>query len=91
MKLDDPDLTSPADLMEAVLYLEHGLPPFPRKFFKVSKASTFASSARKIPLDIHLLSRNDIPPELCSLIKLKRFLDLSTLCRVPANNCVIPP
>jgi hypothetical protein len=53
MKLDGPDLISPADLTTTVLppELENFLPPLGR-FFEVSKASTFASSVSSIPLDI---------------------------------------
>jgi hypothetical protein len=52
MKLDGPDLISPANLMAVVLPPEHVLIPSPWKIFKVPKASTFASSVSSIPLDI---------------------------------------
>jgi hypothetical protein len=50
VKLDGPDLVSPANLMATVLppELENFLPPLGR-FSEVSKASTFASSASSIP------------------------------------------
>jgi hypothetical protein len=53
VKLNGPYLASPADLMVVVLLpeLENILPPL-GGFSKVSKASTFASSASSIPLDI---------------------------------------
>jgi hypothetical protein len=53
MKLDSPYLVSPTDLMAAMLppELENFLPSLGR-FYEVSKASTFASSASSIPLDI---------------------------------------
>jgi hypothetical protein len=53
VKLDGPDLVSPADLTIVVLppELENFLPPLGRSS-EVSKASTFASSASSIPLDI---------------------------------------
>jgi hypothetical protein len=67
VKLNGLDLTSPTDLMAVVLYLEHGLLPFPWNIFLHQKALAFVSAAKPVTLAPACILRGIPPPELLKL------------------------